>query len=251
MDITSHMPGSFCTAVLRTRDMEHAVAFYNALVGWTAQEVAGTPGHRLLQFGGRTVASLHQIAEGSDLWVPHVSVENVERTTADALSLGARLVDVADVPGLARLVTLRDPEGALFGLWQPAPHQGAELTEEVGSLWWVEVLTHDVAGARHFYGRLFGWTSVDTSFEPFASYTVFKRGDVQEGGILPIGHDWGISPRWNSIFAVDDCNATLERAKPLGGSTTFVHTVPKAGRLGSLADPGGATFVIRGPIGAG
>ena len=88
--------------------------------------------------------------------------------------------------------------------------------------------------------------SVDTSFEPFDVYTVFKRGDVQEGGLLQMGQDWGISPRWNSIFAVDDCDATLERAKPLGGSTEFVHTVPKHGRVGSLDDPGGAVFAIRG-----
>src|SRR5713101_5499841 len=97
MDITTHTPGSFCTAVLRTRNLERAAAFYRALVGWTTQEVSGAPGHRLLQFGGRTVASLHQIAEGSDLWVPHVSVESVERTMSDALKLGATLVDTADI----------------------------------------------------------------------------------------------------------------------------------------------------------
>ena len=248
MDITTHTPGSFCTAVLRTRDVERAAAFYSALVSWTVEEVPRTPGHRLLQFGGRTVASLHQIAEESDLWVPHVSVESVERTTADALALGATLVDTADIADLARLATLRDPEGALFGLWQPAPHHGAQLTEEVCSLWWIEVLSNDVASAREFYGRLFGWTSVDTSFEPFAAYTVFKRGDVQEGGILPIEAEWDASPTWNSIFAVDDCDATIERATWLGGSTVFVHTVPTAGRIGILRDPGGAGFVIRGPV---
>jgi uncharacterized protein len=248
MDVTMHTPGSFCTAVLRTPDLERAAAFYSALVGWTAQDVSGTPGHRLLQSDGRTVASLHQIADGSNHWVPHVSVESLKRTTADALRFGATLVDTADVAGLAKLATLRDPEGALFGLWQPAPHQGAQLMDEVGSLWWIEMLSNDVGGARAFYGRLFGWTSIDTSFEPFASYTLFKRGDVQEGGTLPIGRDWGVSPSWNSIFAVDDCDTTIERAKPLGGSRIFVHTVPKAGRVGSLSDPGGAVFVIRGPV---
>jgi predicted enzyme related to lactoylglutathione lyase len=248
MDITTHIPGSFCTAVLRTRDLERAVGFYGALVGWTAEKVSGAPGHRLLQSGGKTVAGLQEVAHGNDLWVPHISVEGVERTTADAISLGATLVDKADVPGLARLATLRDPEGAMFGLWQPAPHQGAQLTDEVGSLWWIELLTNIVADAREFYGSLFGWTAVDTSFEPFATYTVFKRGDVQEGGLLQIGRDWEVSPRWNSIFAVDDCNATLECAKPLGGSMAFVHTVPKHGRIGSLNDPGGAVFAIRGPV---
>ena len=248
MDITTHTPGSFCTAVLRTRDVERAAAFYTALVGWTIEEVPDSPVHRLFKFGGKTVASLHQIADASDLWVPHVSVESVERTTADALALGATIVDTADVTGVARLATLRDPEGAQFGLWQPAPHHGAQLTEKPGSLWWIEVLSNAVASAREFYGRLFGWTSVDTSFEPFAAYTVFKRGDVQEGGILPIEPDWGASPTWNSIFAVDDCDATIERAKWLGGSTVFVHTVPTAGRIGILRDPGGAGLVIRGPI---
>jgi len=248
MDITTHTPGSFCTTVLRTRDPQRAAGFYHALVGWTTEEVPGVAGHLLLQFHGKTVASVHRIAEGSDQWVPQVSVESIERTTGEAVKLGAMVLDTADIPGFARLATLCDPEGAVFGLWQPAPHQGAQLMEEVGSLWWIEVLSNDVAGAREFYGRLFGWTSSETAFEPFASYIVFKRGDVQEGGLLPIGHDWGISPTWNSIFSVDDCGATLERAKSLGGSTIFVHTVPKAGRIGSLSDPGRAVFVIRGPV---
>jgi predicted enzyme related to lactoylglutathione lyase len=248
MEITTHSPGSFCTSVLRTRDIDRAAAFYSALVGWTTQEVPGTTAHRLLQFGGRTVASLHQIGEGSDVWVPHVSIESVERSAEAALTLGATRVDAADVPGLARLVTLRDPEGALFGLWQPAPHQGAQLTDEVGSLWWIEVLSKDVAGARAFYERLFGWTSVDTSFEPFGAYTVFKRGDVQESGLLPMAPDWDASPAWNSIFAVDNCDATIEHGKRLGGCPLFVHTVPKHGRIGGLSDPGGAVFAMRGPV---
>jgi predicted enzyme related to lactoylglutathione lyase len=248
MDITTHTPGSFCTAVLRTQELERAATFYNALAGWTTLEVAGAPDHLLLQFAGKTVASIHRSALGNNIWIPHVSVESVERTSENAVALGATLVDTAEASGLSRMATLRDQEGAVFGLWQPAPHQGAQVMEEVGSIWWIEVLSNDVAGAREFYGRLFGWTSVDTSFDPFGAYTVFKRGDVQEGGILPIGPNWGVSPRWNTIFSVDDCDATLERAKPLGGPTVFVHTVPKAGRIGLLSDPGGAVFVMRGPV---
>jgi hypothetical protein len=33
-----------------------------------------------------------------------------------------------------------------------------------------------------------------------------------------------------------------------GGSTIFVHTMPKHGRVGSLRDPGGAAFVMRGSV---
>ena len=56
----------------------------------------------------------------------------------------------------------------------------------------------------------------DRSVAPLGAYTVFERGDVQEGGILPIGRDWETPPRWNSIFSVDDCDATVERAVKAG-----------------------------------
>jgi predicted enzyme related to lactoylglutathione lyase len=243
-----HKPGSFCTAVLRTRNLDRSAAFYTSLIGWSIESAAGSSGHRLVRFGDKTVASLHTVAAGGDRWVPYVSVENIERTTEDARRLGATLVDAVDISGLARIATLSDPEGAVLGLWQPAPHQGAEMTDEVGSLWWIEMLSNNVAGARQFYQQLFGWDSVDTSFEPIDVYTVFKRGDVQEGGLLQIGKDWGVSPYWSPIFAVNDCDATLDRAKSLGGETVFVHTVPKHGRIGIFCDPGGAALTIRGPV---
>jgi predicted enzyme related to lactoylglutathione lyase len=248
MEISTYKTGSCCTAVLRTRNIERAENFYSALVGWTTQETPDAPSHRFLQWRGKTVASVHQVSDGIDAWVPHISVENIEAATANAESLGAKVVDAADLPSVARIATICDPEGAVFGLWQPAPHQGAEITEDVGSLWWIEVLSNNVAGARDFYQRLFGWNSVDTSFEPFATYTVFKRGDEQEAGLLPIGHDWGVPPRWNAIFSLDACDAVIERATAIGGRSLFVHTVPTAGRIGSLSDSGGAVFVIRGPV---
>jgi len=127
------------------------------------------------------------------------------------------------------------------------PRQRA-CTDEVGSLWWVEVLSNDVAAARDFYG-LGGPRS--TCRLSRSRRTPFRRGEVQEGGLLPIGRDWEVSPRWNAIFAVSDCDATMERATSLDGSTIFVHTVPKYGRIGSLCDAGGATFLIRGPVTGG
>jgi predicted enzyme related to lactoylglutathione lyase len=248
MRYESHTPGSFCTTVLRTRDPQRAATFYNTLGGWTVEPVAGTRQHFLMLFEGQAVAGLQDVFEGQDEWVPHASVTDIERFVAEAVALGATLVDTSDATGFARLATLRDPEGALFGLWQPAPHQGAELMEDVGSLWWPEVLSRDVETARTFYGRLFDWQSHDTVFQPFHSYTVFKRGDVQEGGILKLDPEWNIGPRWNSIFAVNDCDAMLEKANRLGASSEFVHTVPTAGRIGGFLDPGGASFLLRGPV---
>lgn len=248
MHCESHTPGSFCTTVLRTRDPQRAAAFYQALGGWTVEPVASTRQHFLMLFDSRIVASIQAVFDEPAEWVPHVSVFDSDSVTARALELGAVLVDTVDIAGFARLATLRDPEGALFGLWQAAPHQGAQLMEDIGSLWWIEMVSRDVEIARRFYGGLFDWQSHDTVFRPFHSYTVFKRGDVQEGGLLRLDPEWAIDPTWNSIFAVNDCDATLEKANRLGASTMFVHTVPTAGRIGGFRDPGGASLLLRGPV---
>src|SRR4051812_17061961 len=194
---TTHRRGSVCSAVLRTTDVDRAAAFYEALLPFTAEHVPGTDGTvRRLRFEGRTVAFIQQ-TPASNEWLPFVSVDDADATTATAVSLGASATDRVNVPGLARLVTLADTEAARFGLWQPAPVEGVELTELPGSLWWVEVLSDDPPRAREFYGALFGWSRRETAFEPFAAYTVFERDGMQEGGVLPIGQDWEVSPRWN------------------------------------------------------
>jgi hypothetical protein len=233
--------------VLRARDVERAAAFYREIMGWTVFAVPGNSGHHFFQVGGKTVASLHPTSLGKDVWAPCVSVEDLETTTSAAVALGATLIDKVDVPGIARMATLRDSEDTIFGLWEPAPNEGAELVNERGSLWWIEVLSNNVAAARNLYCRLLGWIPQETSFEPFASYTFLKRGEVHESGILPIEKDWKIQPRWNSIFAVDDCDATIAHAIRLGGRHEFIHTVPNAGRVGVVTDPGGAFFLARGP----
>jgi hypothetical protein len=177
-----------------------------------------------------------------------VLIEDADQKAAEATKLGATLIDTIRIDGVARTSTFRDSENTLFGLWQPAPHQGAQLTNEVGSLWWIEVLANNVERARDFYSRLFDWTPVQRAFEPFKSYIFFNQGENHESGILPIDPHWGIQPRWNSIFAVEDCDATVAHALRLGACEEFVHTVPSAGRIGVFRDPGRAIFLVRGPV---
>jgi uncharacterized protein len=243
VDIARHRPGSVCISMLHTRDRDRASAFYTRLTGWSAQERDACT---LFEQDGKVVAAL--TGNGADEWVPYVSVEDLDATIAAAMLLGAQAASRLVLPGVAQVAMLRDAEGARVGLWQPTPHQGAEMMEATGSLWWAEVLSDEPPRAKEFYSRLFGGRLRETAFEPFAHYTVFERDAVQEGGVLPIGKDWGVKPHWNSIFATDDCDKLLNRACALGGSIGFVHTVPKHGRLGSLIDPNGAWFWLRGPV---
>jgi predicted enzyme related to lactoylglutathione lyase len=246
MEVSTHSAGSFCTSVLRTPDLERSADFYGSLMGWTTRPTSDT--HRFFVWKGKIVASLQKISERKAQWVPHVSVESIEKTSDAAIKLGATLVENIDIEGVARTATFRDSEATQFGLWQPASHPGIQLTEVVGSLWWVEVLSNDAKRARKLYTQLFGWTTSEKVFEPFSSYIFFKRGEIHESGVLPIDPGWEIQPRWNSIFAVEDCDATVAHALQMGADGEFVHTVPTAGRIGVFNDPVGAFFLVRGPV---
>ena len=232
--------------MLRTTDPPRAAAFYGSLLGWTA--VPATSDHTFLQVEGKTVASMQRISSGTAAWVPHVAVDDLEQTIAAAIALGGTLAEQADIPGIARTALLRDGEQALFGLWQPAPHPGAERRENVGAIWWIELMSRDVGAGAHFYSRLFGWTVRETSFEPIGTYRVFERPGNQEGGLNQILPEWGMHPQWGTIVSVDDCDALYARACDLGGESAFIHTVPKHGRIGGIFDPHQAWIVMRGPV---
>src|ERR1051325_7589939 len=109
----THRPGSICLSMLNTREPDRAIAFYTRLIAWTAEQHGeATFFHR----DGKIVAA---VTDGdAEWWVPYVSVEDLDARIATALALGAEIGSRQELQGLARTATLRDPEGARFGLWQ-------------------------------------------------------------------------------------------------------------------------------------
>lgn len=244
-----HRPGSFCTSMLYTRDVARSRAFYERwLPGWSF-EPSGDPHHFTILSGGRAVAHARTVSDvDHDEWVPMVRVADLDASLRAGSGLGAALVDAADIDGVARVARVHDLEGATFGLWQPAPDEGAAITDVVGSLWWLEVLSLDAENAVQFYGRLFGWQPRTTAFAPFDSYIVLERDGHQEGGVLPMDAEWHVDPRWNTIVAVPDADAACRAAEALGGCPQFAHDVPSAGRIAGFLDVGGASLVVRAPM---
>ena len=242
-------PGSFCTSMLYTRDMAQARAFYErVLPGWSFESSSDDPRHVTITVAGQPVAHARLAETDQEAWVPMVRVQDLDASLQAAAMLGATVVDTERVHGVAHIARLRDLEAATFGLSQPAPDEGSTVSNVVGSLWWLELLTLDPENAMQFYGRLFGWQARTTAFPPFDTYVVFERDGQQEGGLLPIDAEWDVLPRWNTLVAVADADAACRDAEMLGGCTHFVHTVPSAGRIAGVSDPNGASLVVRGPV---
>jgi uncharacterized protein len=115
-------PGRVCWTELMTDDPERAAAFYEAFTGWARVERhRGQEGrYWVFRHAGRDVAGMVQEpeAKGPSCWVPYVQVVSAEDTAALAQDLGGTVVTPpGDIPGRGRYAVLRDPCGALVGVF--------------------------------------------------------------------------------------------------------------------------------------
>jgi uncharacterized protein len=250
-----HALGTFCFAELVSPDAGAAKRFYGDLFGWTAEEVPGpTHPYWLFEIDGHIVAGLRPIQRGRQRWIPYVAVERLDEVVTEAERLGARVGQPPfDVSGLARLATLVDPHERVVGLWQANGGSGADRQSLPGSMWWVEMLAHDVTGATHFYSTLFGWKASERRLPHLTNpYTVYSVGNEPVGGAIRIERNWGRVPeRWQVLFAVTDLKRTIDQTEGLGGSEDLPPVdIPNVGRCASLLDDRQGLFFAMQPISA-
>jgi len=115
-----------------------------------------------------------------------------------------------------------------------------------GRFSWNELITTDVAGAKAFYGKLFGWQYETYPMEKM-TYEVIRAGGEETGGIMPMPPLAGEEhpPAWGIYVTVDDVDATARQAEKLGGRIHLEPTdIPGVGRFAVLQDPQGAYISI-------
>jgi uncharacterized protein len=241
--IEKYEPGMFCWIELATNDAAAAKTFYTSLFGWTANDMPIPDGvYTMLQKNGSSLGAMYQSKDIPPNWASYISVENVDESAKKAQSLGANVVAPPfDVMDVGRTAVVADPQGAMFCLWQAKKHIGATIRDEANTLCWNELMTSDIAAARDFYKGLFGW---DLKLSP--QYTEVHVGPVPVGGMIQITPDMmGTPPNWSPYFSVDDCDATVTKAKSLGAQIYVPPTdIPNVGRFAVIADPQGAMFDV-------
>ncbi|MRR14910.1 MAG: VOC family protein [Deltaproteobacteria bacterium] len=110
-----------------------------------------------------------------------------------------------------------------------------------GKFNWCELLTTDVAAAKSFYTKLFGWETEEMSM-PGMTYTVIKVGGEGIGGMMGIPESAkGMPPQWGAYVTVDDVDKTAGMVEKLGGKIHVPPTdIPTVGRFCVIIDPQGA-----------
>lgn len=114
-------PGAVVWRELIASDWEKAFAFYNALFGW--QKAAATPGpaglYQEFSVAGEVAGGMFNGAGGAgfSFWLYYFGVRDIEAAAKTVVAAGgAILYGPIIVPGLARIIQCRDPQGAVFGL---------------------------------------------------------------------------------------------------------------------------------------
>ena len=221
-------------------DVEAAESFYSSLFGWELKVwKPGTADYAMAHVAGRNHAGFFAHAVAAPHWLVYFVVEDAETTATRAVELGGRIARPAeDIPDVGRFVLLADPQGAIFAviaLFEPEERPTGVFVVD-------ELMTTDVAGARRFYGDLFGWQAkpVDGSYDLFHT----PGGEVVAG--LMAKSEPAPASAWTTYVGVEDVDAMAELAVQLGATVAVPPTtIPSGvGRFAILVDPVGATFGI-------
>jgi predicted enzyme related to lactoylglutathione lyase len=106
----------------------------------------------------------------------------------------------------------------------------------------LELNTPDLAKAKDFYGKLFGWTFDDMDMGPHGIYSLFKPASGPGGGMMSMKE----APNtWLAYVGVDDIRAATDQAKALGA--TIIRDslpVPGQGLFTILTDPTGVLIAL-------
>lgn len=120
-----------------------------------------------------------------------------------------------------------------------------EAMKKHGAFSWSELMTHDVRGAKAFYGELLGW-SFQKANTTGMDYTMIKVGDREVGGMMTIPEqNSGMPPNWGVYVTVSNVDALLARVEKLGGKIIVpAQDIPSVGRFAVIQDPQGAMLSL-------
>ncbi|MBZ6474332.1 VOC family protein [Streptomyces griseocarneus] len=260
MITTDFRPGSPSWIDLGAPDVAATAGFYRAVFGWEFETAgADMADYGIFKLDGRTVGGLGRLTEegARSAWMIYFNTPDA-RAAAEATERAGGRVRVApvDADGEGMMAQLTDPLGGQFAVWQPGTSPGLEAVDAPGTLAWTELYTTDAAAAKAFYGSLFGWQTSDMQLPGGGTYALVTPAGCGEermqGGIMELpGEHLTLTsgrPYWHPVFAVTDCDATVDRVRGNGGGLQMgPEDAEGVGRLAICLDPSGADFVVLAP----
>lgn len=211
---------------------EQLSGFLSGLFGWRIPVGAPEVGYySRAQLGDDEVMGLGQQDGADGTWVSYLATDDIERDVARAQASGASVgFGPHHVMDLGVTAVGRDPQGAVFGFWQPGSFTGFGVTGAVGSFTWFDHGSPDPEAAARFYADSFGLDVVraEDHFVLSCAGTAFASTSYTDGSN-------GIT--WWPILRVASMPASARCAESLGAGLIADNIAVPGGRLAIVAEP--------------
>jgi predicted enzyme related to lactoylglutathione lyase len=114
----------------------------------------------------------------------------------------------------------------------------------LGSWYWNELWTVDEKKAVAFYEKVFGYGHGTMDMGLQGTYYLLTKDGKARGGLMKSSKP-GTPTMWLPYVLVSQCDATLVKAKQLGGKELMPATdIQAVGRFAIVADPTGAAIAF-------
>ncbi|MCX5373109.1 VOC family protein [Streptomyces sp. NBC_00015] len=223
-----------CWVDAQLPDVDAGKRFYGELFGWAFEEAYGSSVWARLE--GEPVAALAHKTDGRmpTVWTVYFATPDAQKTARRIQHAGGHVI-MAPLPvgGAGTTVLAADPEGAVFGLWQPAGHPGFGVRHRPGAFAWAQLYARDTEAANTFYGHLF-------------HEALFGPGAEPDFGRAPVGDVFPevMPPHFLVHFGVEDCEAALGAVSRLGGRVQAGPFTASYGIVAVVTDNQGASFAL-------
>jgi predicted enzyme related to lactoylglutathione lyase len=246
----TYAPGTPMWTDHTSPDVQASTKFYSQLFGWDAEDMGEQAGHYTIfrSKGKMVAATTPPMSPGTPpVWSTYIATANAEDTAKKVGDAGGQvLMAPFQVMDQGSMAVFQDPAGAVFCVWQPAGHRGAELVNVPVSMSWNELNTRDMNSSKTFYSKVFGWHPKSNPMPEGGEYVEWELNGKAIGGGFTMGPPIpdNVPPHWLVYFTVADTDATVKKVGELGGMVMMAPRDIPQGRFAVVADPFGAPFAV-------
>ena len=227
----------------------------------------------IARLDGSDVAAVAPTSAPTAQWNTYIAVDDADAIAARVTDAGGSVTSPAQDAGkggaAGRSAIFVDPSGVPFRVWQPRQRLGAQLVN-IPSAWnFSDLHTSDLAAAKAFYGRVFGWEVDELDIGDGPAASMWRRpgyGDHLAATVDPDIHRrqaavsappgfadaiaWlaplagAEAPHWHVTFAVADRDEMVARAIRLGATDVSGPVDTAWTKAATIRDPQGATLTL-------
>ena len=243
--------GRFVWHDLLSTDVTAARRFYGDLLGWRFEDTRRNDRPYVLARAGEAlvagIVDVSSLAGAGSQWLSYMSIADVDKTVALVRSDGGTvLVEPRDLPSIARVAVVADPQGALLGLAQLQRDVPDPQEPTPSHFFWQEYLARDAEKALEFYERVAGYDSAISDTRLGVEYHVLRKSRGRAGLFQLPATVVDVEPNWLPYVLVTDPAALAARVPGLGGRVLLPAAPERRnGSLVVIADPRGAVLALQ------